>query len=220
MDLKAFVTGERPWVGDRGFAGIVQRAAAQAADRRGRGLRRRGRLRDRAGLRPDRRRATARSSASPRSSARSSPPAARCCACRSGCPTALAMELALTGDPITAERAARARPRQPRWPSRAARSTPRSSSPPRSSKNGAARADRDASEILAEAARLGRGGVLGQAGRDRRPGVRLRGRARGRDRVRREARPGLEGPLAAYVARRAGCATSERAPPRSRCSHR
>jgi len=27
MDLKAFVTGQRPWVGDRGFAGIVQRAA-------------------------------------------------------------------------------------------------------------------------------------------------------------------------------------------------
>src|SRR5688500_13266902 len=27
MDLKAFVTGVRPWVGDRGFAGIVQRAA-------------------------------------------------------------------------------------------------------------------------------------------------------------------------------------------------
>jgi len=27
MDLKAFVTGERPWVGDRGFAGIVQRGA-------------------------------------------------------------------------------------------------------------------------------------------------------------------------------------------------
>ena len=26
MDLKAFVTGERPWVGDRGFAGITQRA--------------------------------------------------------------------------------------------------------------------------------------------------------------------------------------------------
>jgi enoyl-CoA hydratase len=25
MDLKAFVSGERPWVGDRGFAGIVQR---------------------------------------------------------------------------------------------------------------------------------------------------------------------------------------------------
>jgi enoyl-CoA hydratase len=27
MDLKAFVTGERPWVPDRGFAGITQRAA-------------------------------------------------------------------------------------------------------------------------------------------------------------------------------------------------
>jgi enoyl-CoA hydratase len=27
MDLKAFVTGERPWVDDRGFAGIVQRAS-------------------------------------------------------------------------------------------------------------------------------------------------------------------------------------------------
>src|SRR6476469_11208399 len=27
MDLKAFVTGERPWVGDPGFAGIVQRAS-------------------------------------------------------------------------------------------------------------------------------------------------------------------------------------------------
>ena len=25
MDLKAFVTGERPWVGERGFAGIVQK---------------------------------------------------------------------------------------------------------------------------------------------------------------------------------------------------
>ena len=29
MDLKAFVAGERPWVGDRGFAGITQRAAAK-----------------------------------------------------------------------------------------------------------------------------------------------------------------------------------------------
>jgi enoyl-CoA hydratase len=27
MDLKAFVTGERPWAGDRGFAGITERAA-------------------------------------------------------------------------------------------------------------------------------------------------------------------------------------------------
>src|SRR5206468_6089625 len=27
MDLKAFVTGERPYYGDRGFAGITQRAS-------------------------------------------------------------------------------------------------------------------------------------------------------------------------------------------------
>jgi enoyl-CoA hydratase len=27
MDLKAFVSGERPWAGDRGFAGITQRAS-------------------------------------------------------------------------------------------------------------------------------------------------------------------------------------------------
>src|SRR6266550_3463991 len=27
MDLKAFVSGERPWVGDRGFAGITRRAS-------------------------------------------------------------------------------------------------------------------------------------------------------------------------------------------------
>jgi enoyl-CoA hydratase len=29
MDLKAFVTGERPWYADRGFAGITRRAAAK-----------------------------------------------------------------------------------------------------------------------------------------------------------------------------------------------
>ena len=29
MDLKAFVSGERPWAGDRGFAGITQRAAVK-----------------------------------------------------------------------------------------------------------------------------------------------------------------------------------------------
>ena len=29
MDLQAFVSGERPWAGDRGFAGIVQRGPAK-----------------------------------------------------------------------------------------------------------------------------------------------------------------------------------------------
>ncbi len=55
MDLKAFLKGEVPVVGDRGFAGITVRAAREAADRRRRGLRAGGRLRDRAGLRHDRR---------------------------------------------------------------------------------------------------------------------------------------------------------------------
>ncbi len=41
-----------------------------------------------------------------------------------------------------------------------------------------------------------------QAGRDHRPGLRLRGRARGRDRVRGEARAGLEGPLSTLADRR------------------
>ena len=56
MDLGAFVKGESPWFGDRGFAGIAQRSAEQAADRRDRGLRPGGGHGDRAGLRPDRRR--------------------------------------------------------------------------------------------------------------------------------------------------------------------
>ena len=76
----------------------------QAADRGDRGLRRGRRVRGRAVVRPDRRRARAPGSASPRSSAPSSPPAARCSACPQRIPYHLAMELALTGDPIDAER--------------------------------------------------------------------------------------------------------------------
>ena len=87
MDLGAFVKGESAWFGDRGFAGITQRAVAQAADRRDRGLRAGRRDGDRAGVRPDRRRQGRQAWGSPRSSARSSPPAARCCGCRGGCPT-------------------------------------------------------------------------------------------------------------------------------------
>ena len=57
MDLKAFVAGESPHAGDRGFAGITQRGLGQAADRGRRGLRGRGRPRGGALVRPDRRRA-------------------------------------------------------------------------------------------------------------------------------------------------------------------
>ena len=50
MDLKAFVAGERPWAGDRGFAGITQRASAKPLIAADRGVRRRRRARDRARL--------------------------------------------------------------------------------------------------------------------------------------------------------------------------
>ena len=69
MDLKGFARGERPVVEGRGFAGLVQSAADQAADRRRRGLRPGGRVRDRPLLRPGRRVARRPSSACPRSSA-------------------------------------------------------------------------------------------------------------------------------------------------------
>ncbi len=105
MDLKAFVAGERPWFEDRGFAGITQRAAGQAADRRRRGLRGRRRAGDRARLRPDRRR---------RKGAKLGIPEVKRSLVAAGggllrlprlLPPAVAMEMALTGDPLLAERA-------------------------------------------------------------------------------------------------------------------
>ena len=84
MDLKAFVAGERPYVGDRGFAGITQRAARKPLIAAVEGWALAGGLRGRAGLRPDRRRGATPASASPRSSAGWWPPPARCCACRAG----------------------------------------------------------------------------------------------------------------------------------------
>ena len=62
-------------------------------------------MRDRPRLRPHRRLAAPPSSASPRSSAASSPPAAASSACPRRCPPKIALELALTGDPISAQRA-------------------------------------------------------------------------------------------------------------------
>ena len=54
MDLKAFVAGERPYAEGRGFAGHRPAPAREADHRRDRGLRRRGRVRGRARVRPDR----------------------------------------------------------------------------------------------------------------------------------------------------------------------
>ena len=102
--------------------------AAQAADRRDRGLRGRRRLGGRARLRPDRRGARRQLGI---------PEVKRCLVAAGGAllrlprriPYHVAMELALTGDPIDAERAASSGS-STASPSRARRSTPRSSSPP------------------------------------------------------------------------------------------
>ena len=76
--------GEAPYVAGRGFAGIVQRPPDKPLIAAIEGFAVAGGLRDRARLRPDRRGARGARSGSPRSSAASSPPPARCCACRAG----------------------------------------------------------------------------------------------------------------------------------------
>jgi enoyl-CoA hydratase len=103
MDLKAFVTGERSWVGDRGFAGITQRAARKPLIAAIEGFALAGGLevalacdlivaaRDaRLGIPEVKRSLVAGAGALRRLPQR--------------VPHGVAMELALTGDPITAER--------------------------------------------------------------------------------------------------------------------
>src|SRR3954451_20032358 len=104
MDLKAFVTGERPWVADRGFAGIVQRSARKPLIAAVEGVAMAGGLeialscdlivasRDaRLGIPGVRRSLGAAAGARRRLPQR--------------LPLTVAMEMALTGDPISAERA-------------------------------------------------------------------------------------------------------------------
>jgi len=104
MDLKAFVTGERPWVGDRGFAGIVQRASRKPLIAAVEGFAMAGGFEvalacdlivaskgTRFGVPEVKRSLVAAGGALLRLPRRM--------------PYGLAMELALTGDPITAERA-------------------------------------------------------------------------------------------------------------------
>jgi len=104
MDLKAFVTGERPWAGDRGFAGIVQRASRKPLIAAVEGFAMAGGFEvalacdlivaskgTRFGVPEVKRSLVAAGGALLRLPRRM--------------PYGLAMELALTGDPITAERA-------------------------------------------------------------------------------------------------------------------
>jgi enoyl-CoA hydratase len=104
MDLKAFVAGERPWVGDRGFAGIVQRSARKPLIAAVEGFAMAGGLEialacdlvvashdARLGIPEVKRSLVAAAGALRRLPQR--------------LPLSVAMEMALTGDPISAERA-------------------------------------------------------------------------------------------------------------------
>ena len=87
MDLGAFVKGESPWYGDRGFAGIAQRAARKPLIAAIEGFAVAGGLEIALVLRHARGR-PGREDGHPGGQALARrPPAARCCACRGGCPT-------------------------------------------------------------------------------------------------------------------------------------
>ena len=89
---------------DRGFAGITQRAARKPLIAAIEGFARRRRLRGRAVVRPDRR-GERRAARHPRGQARAGRRGRRALRLPRRIPYHLAMELALTGDPIGAERA-------------------------------------------------------------------------------------------------------------------
>ena len=188
MDLKAFVAGETPVASsDRGFAGIVQRAAAQADHRGDRGLRGGRRLRDRAGVRPDRRRAR-REARHPRGQALAGRRRRRAAAPAAAHPVPRRDGAGAHRRPDQRRARARARARQP--PGRAGRGGRRRARARRGDRAPTARSrSRPPSAILARQRDWTEEEFWAAPGRDRRPGVRLRGRARGRDRLRREARP-------------------------------
>ena len=192
MDLKAFLRGEVP--SDRGpRSRRDHRAAApQAPDRRGRGLGRGGRVRAAAGVRPGRRAETAKLGV---------PEVKRALVAGAGAamllprriPQTIALEMLLTGDPITAQRAAEL--------GLVNRVTAEGGALAGALELGATIAGNGplavavTKQIARVLVRLVRRRDVGQAGRGDAAGLRVGGRHRGRDGVRGEATAGLEGSL-------------------------
>ena len=189
MDLKAFVAGREPVRRAPRLRRASSRARRASRSSRRRGLRGRRRLRGRARLRPDRRRAR-REARHPRGQA-----------------------LAGRRRRRAAAPAAAASPTTWRWSWRSPASRSRAE---RGAELGLVNRLTEPGEAVAGArelaaaiaangplaldglqahprrgAGLARGRGVAAPGRDLRPGLRLRGRARGRHRLRREARPGL-----------------------------
>ena len=188
MDLKAFLRGERPHVGDRGFAGITQRPPSKPliAAVEGPALAGGCELVLSCDLVVASEEATF-----------GIPEVKRGLAAAAGglmrlparIPRTVAMELALTGDPMSA---ADAPPVGAGQPPHARRRGPRGRPRARRAHRGE-RTARGAGEQAGDrrVRRLERGGHVAPPGRDPRPGAEQRGRPRGRRRLRREARPGV-----------------------------
>ncbi len=190
MDLGAFVRGESPWFGDRGFAGIAQRASRKPLIAAIEGFAVAGGME--IALACD-------LIVAAKGAKMGIPEAKRSLVAAGGAllrlprrmPYHVVMELALTGDACSPPSASTSSASSTASQSPAARSRRRSSWPPRSPRTARWRCGLQADPPGAVG--LVHGRDVGAPGRDLRPGLRLRGRQGGRERVQGEARPGVAG---------------------------